>query len=616
MSITRTVSNGLLFFALAAPVVAADTSPIPRFTDPSRRAKLEAVFPEVEKAFERYRLQRGIPGLVFGVVIDGDVVLVRGLGVRDWKSKDPVTADTIFRIASMTKSFTAMAILKLRDEGKLALDDPAAKWIPQLAGLQYPTRDTRPITVRDLLTHGAGFPEDNPWGDRQLATSEQTLTRWLEAGLPFSTPPDTAYEYSNYGFALLGRIVSRVSGVPYREYVEKNILAPLGMKASTLEPGAAPPGLRATGYRKSGDSYEEEPSLPHGAFGSMGGMLTSGRDLGRYVAYFLSAFPPRDEDERGPVRRSSLREMQKPWRSASFGANRPSPDAPLNAFSGFYGYGLSVRQDCRFNRMISHGGGLPGFGSTMVWLPDYGVGIFAMANLTYAGPAGPADESFESFRKTGALQPRELPAFANLLSAREAIVRLWQNWSDSDAKAVAADNLLLDTPASERREAIEKIKADLGACRAEDNIEPENLLRGRFRMDCDRGFVDVSFTLAPTTPPKVQSLRFMTAKNPDEKMRRVSNDLSSLIGAFRDDALASLAASSLDIGGLKGQLEALHASYGTCRPGETLSGNGSTDSRLRFQCDRGTFDVTVRLNENGKLLNAQFTRPPNVPCVP
>jgi CubicO group peptidase (beta-lactamase class C family) len=610
------VSTFTALLIAAAPMFAADTAPTPRFTDPARRAKLEATFPDVEKAFERFREERGIPGLVFGVVIDGDIALVKGLGVRDRKTNDAVTPDTVFRIASMTKSFTAMSILKLRDEGKLALDDPAAKWIPELSRLRYPTRDTRPITIRDLLTHGAGFPEDNPWGDRQLAASEDQLTRWLEDGLPFSTPPDTAFEYSNYGFALLGRIVSKVSGIPYREYVERRILEPLGMKSSTLEPAAVPPAVRATGYRKSGDAYVEEPSLPHGAFGSMGGLLTSGRDLGRYVACFLSAFPPRDEEERGPIRRSSLREMQKPWRAAGFMAGRQSPDSPINAFWSFYGFGLSVRQDCRFNRAVSHGGGLPGFGSTMVWLPDYGVGVFAMANLTYAGPGGPADETLELFRKTGALKPRELPPSPVLLSTRDAIVGLWERWNDDEAKALAADNFFMDAPAADRRGSIERLKAEVGSCRSGETVEPENLLRGHFRMTCERGFIEVYFTLAPTIPPKLQYLGFVPARVFSEKMKKATEALASLVGTFQDDTLASLAGPSLDAGKLKQRLEAVRISYGGCRPGETLSGNGSTNARLRLNCDRGSVDASVRLDEQGRLLDAVFMRSPNVTCGP
>lgn len=495
------------------PAFAAEKLPVPRFADPERPAKLAAAFPEVHRVFERFQRQRGIPGLVYGIVVDRNLAWVKGIGVRDLRTQDPVTPDTVFRIASMTKSFTALAILKLRDEGKLSLDDPASKYIPELARLEYPTCDSAPIRIRQLLTHGAGFPEDNPWGDRQLAASDQTLTRWLEQGIPFSTPPDTAYEYANYGFALLGRVIAAASGTAYREYLEKKILAPLGMQASTLEPGAVPAALRATGYRKSEGGYSEEPALAHGAFGAMGGLLTSARDLGRYVAYHLSATPPRDEDDPGPVRRSSLREMQRVWRTSGLTvAGSSSGGTPCATATG-YGYGLSVWQDCHYRHVVGHGGGLPGFGSYMAWLPEYGVGILVMANLTYAGPRPAVEEAFEALRKTGALQPRQLPPSPALLAARDAILRLWRHWDPRAAARLAADNLFLDTPAETRRQAIEKLKAELGECREAGPVQPENWLRGSFRMPCEHGSVEVTFTLAPTAPPKVQFLSFSKAGN-------------------------------------------------------------------------------------------------------
>lgn len=484
----------VLFAALAS------AAPVPRFTDPARRSKLETAFPKIDRILENYKQARGVPGLVYGVVIDGELAHVKCLGVRDRDSGDRVTPATLFRIASMTKSFTALAILKLRDEGKLSLEDPVAKWIPEFAGVRYPTRDTAPIRIRQLLTHGAGFPEDNPWGDRQLDIAASTLTGWLRKGIPFSTPPDTAYEYSNYGFALLGRIVDRASGMDYREYLEKHILAPLGMVSSTLEPYSVPEVLRAKGYRKSGDAYIEEPPLKHGAFGAMGGLLTNAGDLARYLAYQLSAYPPRDDGDSGPVRRSSLREMQNAWRWIALDPERGS-------VSG-YGYGLVVSRDRRFQHIVGHGGGLPGFGSYMLWLPEYGVGLFAMANLTYAGPAAALQESLDALRETGGLQPRILPPSTELISAQAAIFRIWQRWEDQEVAAIAADNLLLDRPAAERRAEIEELKKELGACRPVGDVEPENFLRGRFRMACDRGEVSVNFTLAPTTPPKIQYLKF------------------------------------------------------------------------------------------------------------
>ncbi len=605
------LSAVIAFLGVVAPVLWAENLPVPRFTDPARKSKLEAAFPEIEKIFEKYRQQRGIPGMVFGVVIDGQLALVKGAGVRDRKSNEAVTPETAFRIASMTKSFTVLAILKLRDEGKLSLDDAAAKWIPEMANWQYPTHDSSPIRIRELLTHGAGFPEDNPWGDRQLAISEEKLTQWLEQGLPFSTAPDTAYEYSNYGFALLGRIVTKASGVPYREYLEKQILAPIGMRSSSLEPETIPAGVRATGYKKIGDDYVGEPSLAHGTFGSMGGLVTTAGDLAKYVAYQLSAYPPRDDAESGPVRRSSQREMQRAARTSNVAASRVTPDAVLQAGVNSYGYGLRISTDCRFEHIVGHGGGLPGFGSYMMWLPDYGVGMFAMANLTYAGPAQPMSDAFDVLRKTGALQPRELPPSPALTAARDSIVRLWKQWNDGEAEALAADNFFLDTSAARRREEIEKLKVDMGQCSQIGEVRPENLLRGKFRIGCERGFVDAAFTLAPTMPPRLQSLRFTPAIQLDSTLTAKVNQLASLVGKPSAKRIKALS-----IPGLPRQLEALRITYGNCRVGETLAGDGSKQARVRFECDRGPLEAQMRFDAGGKLREVSFSKPPDVSCVP
>jgi CubicO group peptidase (beta-lactamase class C family) len=339
--------------------------PVARFTDPQRTAKMEAVMPDVDRIFQSFAETEKISGMVWGVVIDGRLAHVGSMGVRNRESSAHVDASTVFRIASMTKSFTALAILKLRDEGKLSLEDPVSKWIPEFARMPLPTRDTAPLRVRNLLSHSSGFPEDNPWGDQQLAATDADLTKWLKAGIPFSTPPDTRYEYSNYAFGLLGRIVTKASGVPYEKYVQQEILAKLGMTASTLEFSAVPADKRATGYRLRPDgTYLEEAPLPHGAFGSMGGMLTNATDLGKYVAFHLSAWPARDDEDAGPVRRASIREMNHLWRPGNLTAS--VTNGALQATATGYGYGLRVTSDCRFELMVGHGGGLPGFGSYMM----------------------------------------------------------------------------------------------------------------------------------------------------------------------------------------------------------------------------------------------------------
>src|SRR5262249_38664463 len=124
---------------------------------PAEPASRDAAYAALDPVFTKFAADNHIPGLVYGVVVDGKLAYVRALGVQDTKTNAPVTADTVFRIASMSKQFAALATLKLRDAGKLSLDAPAERYIPELAKLRYPTSDSPKIRVRDLLSHSAGF---------------------------------------------------------------------------------------------------------------------------------------------------------------------------------------------------------------------------------------------------------------------------------------------------------------------------------------------------------------------------------------------------------------------------------------------------------------------------
>lgn len=477
---------------------------------PDRVGRLQAAFPEVDRMFAAFAERAHVPGIAYGVLVDGQLVHTGAVGLRELDTRTRVDEDTVFRIASMTKSFTALSILKLRDEGRVSLDDPAERFIPELAGLTYPTSDSPKITVRYLLSHSAGFPEDNPWGDQQLSVTENEFTAMLRQGIPFSNAPGVAYEYSNYGFAILGRIVSRVSGMRYADYVRANILQPLGLTATTLEPASVPANRLAHGYRWEDNQWKEEPALPDGAFGSMGGMLTSTRDLGRYVGFLMSAWPPRDGPETGPVRRSSLREMQEMarFRPATVTGGSGAP-VTLNALG--YAFGLGVRQTCEYRQIVSHSGGLPGFGSQMRWLVDEGVGLIAMGNLTYTGWGGVLDQVTDVLARTGALTRRMPEPSAALLSARDDVTRLVTSWDDALADRIAAVNLFRDESRDRRRRQWDAYRSEYGTCRADGPFEVENALRGRWTMRCERGALAVAITLAPTMPPKVQFLSVQPA---------------------------------------------------------------------------------------------------------
>ncbi len=498
--------------ALAAQVTPTQVTPSSlappaRFTDPTRTATLAAAFPQVDRLLREFAARREAPGFAYGIIVDGALVHVGTGGYRHVESRAPVETTTVFRIASMTKSFTAVAILQLRDAGKLALEDPAERYVPELAGLRYPTSDAPRITIRHLLTHSAGFPEDNPWGDQQLAATDDEMAVMMRSGIPFSNAPGIAYEYSNFGWAILGRIVANVSGMPYPRYIADQVLAPLGMRVTTLEAASVPPARLAHGYRRQDGQWLEEAQLPDGAFGPMGGMLTSVGDLGRYVGFMLDAWPPRDGEETGPLRRASRREMQQIVRFSGASAAYDTTARELSLAAGGYGYGLRVAQSCEFRTSVSHTGGLPGFGSIMRWLPEHGVGIVALGNLTYTGWSGVVDEALGLLAESGALQPRA-PQPSPVLLARQAdVTQLVTSWDVALATSMAAMNLFRDEPADRRRAAIERVRdAAGGQCRNEGPFVAENALRGRWRMRCADGDIRVAITLAPTEPAQVQFL--------------------------------------------------------------------------------------------------------------
>lgn len=229
---------------------------------------LSAAFPKIDSLMRNFAERSRVPGIAYGIVVDGRLAHLGTAGLRHLSSRSPVDSGTVFRIASMTKSFTALAILQLRDAGRLSLDDPAERYVPELVALRLPSTDSPRITIRHLLSHSAGFPEDNPWGDQQLAATDDEMAAMMRGGIPFSNTPGVAYEYSNYGFAILGRIVANVSGMPYSRYVSEHILQPLGMSATTLEARSVPPTRLARGYRLQDGAWLEEPGgLP--GFGSL-----------------------------------------------------------------------------------------------------------------------------------------------------------------------------------------------------------------------------------------------------------------------------------------------------------------------------------------------------------
>ena len=328
---------------------------------------LEDAVAVATQELDAIRIEKEIPGIACGLMKEGKLVYSFGLGETLLGNQSPPTADSIFRIASMSKSFTAQAILLLRDRGALKLEDLITSYLPWTGTIGLPA-DSAPITIRDLLTMGAGLPTDDPWGDRQEYLPLPDFDALVGAGLTFNRKVNTGFEYSNLGYALLGRIISAVSGQPYQTFMKREIQDPLGMTTSTYFSDLVPESLRAHGYAKFESGVVPEPTTSNGAFTPMGGLHSSVKELALWVSMF----------------QTGKSEAQNPYRLVQSVLAKEQGEIAERIITSSYGYGLYIDEDATLGRFVSHSGGYPGFGSHMRWHRESGWGIIGLANLTYA----------------------------------------------------------------------------------------------------------------------------------------------------------------------------------------------------------------------------------------
>ena len=492
-----------LIFAGAVPATAQEGAP----------KTLAQLAPEIDALFAKFQADQHVPGLVYGVVKDGKLAYVKGVGVQNIDDRRPVTPDSLFRIASMTKAFTALSILKLRDDGKLRLDDLAEDYIPEMKGWTYPTKDSPRIRIRDLLQHVGGFVTDDPWGDRQQVLPQDEFTKMIAAGVPFSRVPQSQHEYSNFGYALLGRIVSKASGMAYTDYVRQTILTPLGMTGSGYDAPHAPKARYALGYRWENERWTAEPEMVDGAFNAMGGLQVSARDYAKWVAFLLSAWPARDDPDRGPVKRSTVREIAQGLNFVAVTNRIGSSGGTACKLATAYGMGWRVAQDCDLGLTLAHGGGYPGYGSHVMLMPDHGVGVFALSNRTYAGPSAPAWDTAVAMHKAGLLEVRAVavsPAVAGLYALSKAA---YAAGNLGPLRGRLAMNFLMDRSAENWTAEFARLKAEVGECPADEPLAPTGAMSTVFRLKCTKGKLDGQLLLAPTRPATVQALRFRVVRD-------------------------------------------------------------------------------------------------------
>ncbi|WP_437275090.1 serine hydrolase domain-containing protein [Sorangium sp. So ce375] len=487
----------------AAPLgqrFASEPAPTPSFPDPERGLKLRAAAADVQAIAQRGAERERLPALALGVVIDEGLAIRALLGVRDVAAGGAVDEHTRFRIGSVTKPLTAAAILRLRDEGRLSIDAPAARYLPALAGVVYPTRDARQITVRDLLTHSSGLPRLGVFSP--ASTSRDVTEREILAtldGFGLESAPGTETSYSNLGYSLLGLLIARTAGAPYRRYMSDALLGPLGMRDAAWDASQVPPGALASPHAR-GEGGAVTPIQPWrlGDSEATAGLYASLADMGRFVGFQLAAWPARDAPETGALRRSTVRESHMMARNGSAFAAAGDDGGP--------GLGWHVREDCDLGHVVFHNGLIDGYSASVVLLPQRGVGIVALTNVAGADLESLNAEVLGRLAATGAMVARVVPPSPPVRRAAEAVASVIGR-----ARTEALDRRLRpgwfpEAHLASLRRTLRDAGARVGACALDGSSTVESATSARFGLRCERGALSVTVRVDTSPDPRITSL--------------------------------------------------------------------------------------------------------------
>lgn len=332
--------------------------------------------------------EHDLPGAVVGLVNGADPEnALAWCGALGWGGgpSQALDADTLFRVASITKTFTATAIVQLRDQGKLRLDDPLVQHVPEFAAATNPFGPIEDVTLRRIASHSSGLVGEPPldhWATLRFPTREE----WLASlpGVRIAIPPGSAFKYSNLGYTLLGEVVERVSGQPYVEYMQESVFGPLGMASSTYEPTGDLASRAAPGHMAHPFEDSAGPALPSPLNGmaAAGQLWTTARDLSRWIAAHCLA------DGSAAVVAAASEARQGPGSGGprSGGAVGGLPLSPASLYEmqqAIYaepgwvgGYGFGWRINRRGDRVYhGHGGSVPGYRSQIFFDASLKIGI-------------------------------------------------------------------------------------------------------------------------------------------------------------------------------------------------------------------------------------------------
>jgi CubicO group peptidase (beta-lactamase class C family) len=565
-----------------------------RFDDSDRRAKLVAAANKVDAAVADEMTRQHLPGLALGIVIDGELVYSKGYGFADVDAKTTPDLDTAYRIGSLTKSFTSLGVLALRDDGVLTLDDPLVRWVPEAAGIVYPTRDARPITLRQLLTHTSGMPREY---DRSKTATEAEVFAQLQ-GLALENPPGQTFAYSNLGFVMLGATVAHASHSTFREFITKRIFEPLGMTASAFD---STPKL-APAYRD--DNHTREPKLSEYRLGvGGGGIVSTVRDLARYTGFQLGAYPPRNDADTGPIHRATIRESHATGFAVGAGVSRREvkpgqPSLELDASS--YGFGWVAHRTCDANDLVEHNGAIDSYRSSITMLVHHGVGVIALSNFGNADTSRITNRVIAELRSTGALKP--YTAHPPLAPGFDAAMTSFLAVYNAPDEAGLRDMLAREPGPGELDELRGYAKLH-GTCSSFAVARTTSPTSATFALTCERGRFEVDANFARGKLLGFSGISHGVAVSP--VVTKLASDAMSLINKWDDGLFTRTFADSKGSGQIKSAGALLHGSLGACRVGELV--HEAQGWGIDARCDRGTAHFYLE-EKKSKLASFLITR--------
>ena len=395
-------------------------------SDPDVQAAIRLFTPWLEGQIA----YKGWPGVVVGVVSDQKLVWSAGFGFADKKTRTPMTSATKFRIASHSKMFNAIAIMQLREQGKLRLEDPVSRHLPWLKYKPVGDEDGE-ITIEHLITHSSGLPREasDHWSSDEFPTREQLKALMKDRQAAF--PPSTRFKYSNLAVALAGMVVEEASGMSWADYVQRNIFDPLGMTSSSVDRNVA--GLATPyGRRMPDGSIAEYKFVDARGMAAATGLTSTVEDLARFVSSQFRQGP------RGGAQLLSSASMREMYRIRTI---------EQNWSSGFgLGFGLSRIKD---QTWIGHTGGYLGNRTRTIFQLNDKVGVIVLANSSDVNPSMIANQLIATVGQAVAKAAAGKPPVPEWDPAWERFAGLYRSRGGDTQVVVLNKRLVIIDPAGE-----------------------------------------------------------------------------------------------------------------------------------------------------------------------